>query len=264
MTDVVFFLKAMPTNAMRALPWPTDTQLIGLNPNVSGEPNSAHYAQLAASLKDSSGRILPNLLAKYAKGIDVGRVAFVGFSAAHGFLDPYARNDADREATSAYLLFDATFDGFGAKHGKPGYVAFARDAAEGKRLLVTTTANSATWDPVAKKATHLTGNESWQLVWNDLLAEGFSESEANPAGEMPDPAGGVHRMNDLWWYEYVKADGSSEVAHTNMGKLIAPMLEAHLIPFWKGGGSGKALVLGGAAALAFYFAYRWWRARSGA
>jgi hypothetical protein len=262
-TDVIFFLKAMPNQAMRDLPWPSDTKLIPLSPNVTGEPNSAHYSQLAASLKDADGRILPNLLAKHAKGLDVKRVAFVGFSAAHGFLDPYARNDADREATSAYLLFDATFDGFGAKHGKPGYVAFARDAAEGKRLLVTTTANSATWDPVAKKATHLTGTESWELVWNDLLAEGFSESLTEPSGEMPVPAGGVHRIGDLVWYEYVKADGSSQIAHTDMGKLIKPMLEAHLLPYWKDGKGGAWLVIGGSAALALYFAFQWWKSRKG-
>lgn len=260
MTDVIFFLKAMPNQAMRDLPWPKDTKLIPLSPAVSGEPNSAHYSQLAASLKGSDGRILPNLLAKYAKGLEVERVAFVGFSAAHGFLDPYARNDADREATSAYLLFDATFDGFGAKHGKPGYVAFARDAAEGKRLLVTTTANSATWDPVAKKATHLTGTESWQLVWNDLLAEGFSESEAEPRGSMPAADGGVHRIGDLFWYEYVKADGASQIAHTDMGKLILPMLEAHLLPYWKGGGKGW-VIASGAAALALYFGYQWLKRR---
>lgn len=259
MTDVVFFLKAMPNQAMRDLPWPKETKLIPLSPNVSGEPNGAHYAQLAASLKDADGRILPNLLSKYAKGIDVERVAFVGFSAAHGFLDPYARNDADREATSAYLLFDATFDGFGSKHGKPGYVAFARDAAAGERLMVTTTANSATWDPVAKKATHLTGNESWQLVWNDLLAEGWlAADDVGPRGDMPAADGGVHRINDLYWYEYVRADGSSQIAHTEMGKLILPMLSAHLIPYWSGG-RAPFLVIGGAAALALYFGYKWLR-----
>lgn len=256
MTDVVFFLKAMPNQAMRDLHWPKETKLIPLSPAVSGEPNSAHYSQLAASLKDADGRILPNLLSKYAKGLDVERVAFVGFSAAHGFLDPFARNDADREATSAYLLFDATFDGFGAKHGKPGYVAFARDAAEGDRLMVTTTANSATWDPVAKKATHLTGNESWQLVWADLLAEGYSESEAEPRGSMPPADGGVHRIGDLFWYEYVTPEGGSQIQHTEMGKLILPMLEAHLIPYWSGG-RAPFLVIGGAAALALYFGYRW-------
>jgi hypothetical protein len=265
--DVVFFLKAMPTDAMRALDWPAETKLVGLNPNKSGEPTSADYSALAASLKGSDGRILPNLLEKYAKVDEVGRVAFLGFSAAHGFLDPYARNDEDRAATSAYILMDATFDGFGAQHGKPGYVAFAEDAVDGDRLLWTATANSATWDPVAKKATHLTGTESWELVWNDVLeATGRSEKEAQLRDPLPEPAGGAHQLGQLlFWYEYVNSDGSSQIAHTDMGKLITPAFEAYLIPWWKGElGGSKALLIGAAiagAAGAAWLANKWLRRR---
>jgi hypothetical protein len=250
-TDLVFFLKDYPDpKLLTELEWPGETKLIGIGP---GNLSSTAFSSLAASLKDADGRILPNLLKKYAPGVEPGRIAFVGFSAAFGLLDPLARNQDDREAISAYLLLDATFDGFGAKHGKPGYVEFGRDAARGDRLLVTTTANTATWDAAAGKPAHLTGNESWELVWNDLEAEGFSESDISARDPMPAPDGGARQLGSLlFWYEYVKSNGESQIAHQDMGKLRRPMLEAYLIPYWRGelggGGMGKLIafaMLGG-------------------
>ncbi len=265
MTDLVFFLKDYPDpKLLTELEWPSETKLIGIGP---GDLSSTAFSSLAASLKDAEGRILPNLLDKYAPGVEVGRIAFVGFSAAFGLLDPLARNAADRAAISAYLLLDATFDGFGSKHGKPGYVAFGEEAARGERLLVTTTANTATWDPVAKKAAHLTGTESWELVWNDLVAEGFSENDIAPREPLPPPDGGAHQLGRLlFWYEYVKSNGESQIAHQDMGKLRKPLLEAYLVPYWKGelGGGAfadlmKAAIIGGFAIAA----YRWWKKRKG-
>ncbi len=90
-TDVVFFLKAPVHSAYKDYAWPGDVKLIGLEPpkGVCGGADwrcSSAYGALWQQLKGSDGRVMPNLLARYARGIDVGRVAFVGFSAAHGFL----------------------------------------------------------------------------------------------------------------------------------------------------------------------------------
>lgn len=262
MTDLVFFLKDYPDpKLLTELDWPDETKLIGIGP---GDLSSTAFSSLAASLKDADGRILPNLLEKYAPGVTPGRIAFVGFSAAFGLLDPLARHPEDRAAISAYLLLDATFDGFGAKHGKPGYVEFGRDAARGERLLVTTTANTATWNAAEGKAAHLTGNESWSLVWADLEAEGFSERDIAPREPMPAPDGGAHQLGSLlFWYEYVKDNGESQVAHQDMGKLRRPLLEAYLIPYWRGElGSNMGTLIAYAMIGGLVVAgYRWWKKR---
>jgi hypothetical protein len=192
-------------------------------------------------LRDSEGRVMPKLLAKYAPGIQVDRVAFVGFSAAHGLLNPLAKNPADRERISAYLLLDATFGG-----GKSGYVEFGKDAVAGRRLLVTTTSNTG-------------GDDAWKAVWDDIVdATGEAADVIGVSSPMPEPSGGVHRLGeDLIWYRFVNAKGGTELPHWEMGKVTTPLLAAHLVPYWSGRSPGWGAVAGVALAVAGAFvAYR--------
>lgn len=231
--DVVFFLKAMPPKGV-SIP---GAKLIGLEPplNVCGgtDPRcSSAYSALWQSLKDGQGRVLPNLLKKYAPGAD--RVAFVAFSAAHGFMNPLLNNDADRAGTSAVLLMDASFGG-----GKTGYIKAARDAAEERMLLVSATSNTggdASWQDFVMKPGHLF----------------LKPTSAKPP--MPPAKGGVSKLGDLWYYRY---DGAPP--HWEFGTLIKPVLEAHLIPYWnkkEGWVYGLAAL---AAAAAGYFAWKRYR-----
>lgn len=211
--DGVFFLKAMPSKL------PAGVKGIALDPPALGfscggvDPRcSTAYSQMWQHFGGSSG-VVKNLRKLY--GID-GRVAFVGFSAAHGFLNPLLNNDADRGDTSAVFLMDATFGG-----GKDGYVKAAKDASAGRLLLVTTTSNTG-------------GDASWrQFVW-DVAKPLASAVAAVPP--MPAPSGGVKRAGKLWYYRYVDAKGGTELPHWEMGKILPNVVQAHLIPYW--GGSG--------------------------
>lgn len=221
MTDVVFFLKAAPTQAAYALPWPNDTKLIAVDPPQSlmcggSDPRcSSAYSRLYSSLKGQDGRVLPNFVDRYAPGVSVDRITFLGFSAAHGFLNPLATNAEDRAAISAYLLVDATFGG-----GKSGYVAFAEEAALGQRLLVTATSNTG-------------GDDAWRPVWDEAIARsGRIARRVSAVPPMPEPSGGVQQAGDLWYYRFVNAQGGSELPHWKMGSLLTPILQAHLVPFW--------------------------------
>lgn len=228
--DAVFFLKSYPTRSVREIRFPNETRLVVIDPPGSGEATSGAFAGLYASLRDSDGRVVPNLLRRYLKGDAdrVRRVAFLGFSAAHGFLSPLASVDADRRLISAYILIDATFNASGSTEGKPGYVKFGVDAARGERLMLSLTSNTGHG--------HLTGNESWKLVWKDVRARTWRWSWPGRCRRpLPCPVGGVHTLgDDLYWYEYVHADGKPQILHWEMGPLIRPALEAYLVPYWEG------------------------------
>jgi hypothetical protein len=222
-TDVVFFLKSVPNKAVRALPWPPDVKLIAVDPGplrcTGVDPLcSSAYSRMWASLRDANGQVMPRFLAKYARGIDVGRVAFVGFSASHGLLNPLANNAADRARIDAYILLDATFGG-----GKTGYAKFVADAARGKHLFVTTTAHTGgdtAFAPVWAQAAQMAGKRPKQV-------------EARPP--MRTPSGGAWQLGSLaFLLRYKDAQGNSELPHWKQGHILAPLLDAYLIPYWKG------------------------------
>lgn len=238
--DYLFFFKDSPPASLHDLPWPGPVQLVAIDPPpelMCGgvDPRcSAAYTRLADSLRDPSGRILPNFLRRYASG-DVGRIAFVGFSAAHGFFEPLAENAEDRDQISAYLLLDATFGG-----GKVGYQAFLRDAAAGKKLLVTTTGDTG-------------GTDGWKMV---VASAGVPVESIAPDPRMPVPSQGARRMGlNGYWYEY-----GAELRHWQMAAARRPVIESYLIPWWSGAstiqaaparrGSGAAPVIGAFAGAA--------------
>lgn len=218
MTDAIFFFKAMPPKDL-----PEGVKGIALDPPSScmcggSDPRcSSAYSCLWQSLKDASGRVTPTLRKKY--DID-GRIAFAPFSAGHGFVNPLLNNDADRADTSAVLLYDATFGG-----GKTGYVKAAQDAAAGRLLLVSATSDKGSTDALSN------GDYAWrQFV---LKPAGLNPSPSSFNAPMPAPSGGVFQAGNLWYYRYSHA----ELPHTSMGKLISPLVQAHLLPFWSGSSS---------------------------
>lgn len=238
--DVVFFLKEVERGA--SLPWPQPTRRIGVEPSAwfcpGADPRcSSAYSGMWSALRGEDGRVLPNFLHRYARGIDVGRVAFVGFSAAHGFLNALLNNDADRSGVSAALLMDATFGG-----GKTGYQKALVDAAAGKMLLATATS-------------HTGGDRDWRAhVWEPVLsATGLEPDEIDPFPGILQPPGGTFRLGELAYYlRYVDANGQTNMPHWEMGKLTEPMLATFLVPYWSGdlgGFSWTGPVVGGLLAL---------------
>lgn len=220
MPDVLFFLKAFPPK----VEWPSDAKAIVLDPPEKcggADPLcSSAYSRLAASLKDADGRIIPNLLKRHK--VEGSTPSFVGFSAAHGFLNPLLGNAADRAAIKAVILMDATFGG-----GKTGYVAAAQDASHGKPLLVSVTSDKGSTDPLS----------NGDFAWREYVLKPaglLNMPPTSPVPPMPNPSEGVFKQSNLWYYRYAHA----QYAHQNLGQLMKPVVEAHLLPYLTVSGGG--------------------------
>lgn len=242
--DAIFYLKSMPVKGL-----PSSIKEIVLDPIVYGlgcdgadKLCSTAYSQLWQHLGGFAG-IMQGLRKKY--GVD-GRVAFVGFSAAHGMLNPLLNNDIDRADISAVILMDATFGG-----SKNGYVKAAKDAAAGKMLLVTATSDKGSIDALNN------GDYAWYEYVIKPAQLGLSQASAQ--APMPAPSKGVLRLGGLWYYRYSHA----ELPHQEMSKLTKPAMDAHLIPFLAAyqantgrGSKGSSLGTVALVGAALYAAYK--------
>lgn len=223
----VFFLKATPMNVPGAKSIGLDPVALGFACGGADKYCSTAYSQMWSYYGPGA---VAKLKQKY--GID-GTVSFVGFSAAHGFLNPLLNSDVDRAGIAAVILMDASFGG-----GKTGYVKAAKDAAAGGLLLVSATSNTG-------------GDESWQAVLQQAGIQGSSASAVPP---MPAPKGGVTRAGNLWTYRY---DGSPP--HWEFGQLQKPAIDAYLGPNAPGSSSkGSSWLTVALVAAAGAGAYWWW------
>lgn len=253
--DCVFFLKTFPTAATKALPWPGPVRLIGIDPPAgcmcggADKLCSTAYSCMWQSSRTADGRALPGFLARYAKGVQVGRVAFVGFSAAHGFLNPLLNNDVDRAAVSAVIMMDTCFGG-----GKTGFQKALRDAAAGRLLYATLTSHDgAPW----KSASDLQSG-TFCFERNVLAPSGLRAESTAPRPPAPQPSGGAYQIGELgYWLRFADAAGKSELPHYQIRTTHQDMmLAAYLIPYWKGELGGfpwRWVVLGAAAGAALAY-----------
>lgn len=206
---------------------------------------STHFVNLATSLRDGDGRILPRLLSRYAKGIgSIDKVALAAYSAGWGLLEMVARDDADRARISAYVLSDACFGG-----GKRGYEKFAADAARGERLMVASTAHTT-------PGSYPSGRESWSMVWEQVQqSTGRRPSRVSPESPAPAASGGWWRMGELYWGDYTqpgsKRNQGNDLSHEQHHYLAPELWQAYLAPYLAGRGIPWLQVgLGAAAGIA--------------
>lgn len=232
MPDAIFMLKAFFPSGVTL---PPGTKAIVLDPPEKcggADPLcSTAYSKLYASLKDADGRVLPNLLKKYH--VEGYRPSFVSFSAGHGFMNPFLTNAQDRAETHAVILMDSTFGG-----GKSGYVAAAMDAAAGRLLMVSVTSDKGSTDAL--------NNGDYAFRQFVLTPAGLLNMPATtPVPPMPKPSEGVFKQGNLWYYRYSDA----EAHHWELGKLMKPVVEAHLVPFLSVSGGAVPKSTGGAGSL---------------
>lgn len=234
MTDVVFYLKAFPGQRERSLPWKTDVKLIGLDPGSMGiacegsdRLCSTAFSRMHQALKSPSGTVMPNLLSRFARGLAVERVAFVGFSAAHGFLNPLLANDDDRAMTNAVLMLDTCFGG-----GKTGFQKALRDSSKGRMLSVWVTSHDGSpWEraSLVQSGTHCFETQVLQPTGLDAR-----RLEACPITPTPVGCFKVGGSSSLaWWLRYVEGT-KAQLPHWELGKLQAPVVEAFLLPWLNG------------------------------
>ncbi len=239
MTDLLFFAgPVIVTDAMRRIDWGgRDVRIV---PIIGS--GSDYFSSLAEQLRDSSGRILPNLIRKYAPGVSVDKIVLAAFSAGHGLLNKIADVDADRADIDAMILSDATFSGF-SDPPKPGYVKFGVDAALGRKLMISTTADTS-------DGSYMTGRASFAMVWDAVLKKtGARQAQVTPEPGVRVPSGGWWRLGDeLYWGVYSHG-GTSDIGHGDHNALAAAVWQAYLAP-WLAGGLPWGWILGGAAVVA--------------
>lgn len=208
--DGLFYLKATPSKGL--LP---DAKHVALDPVAMGLGclGADAYCSTAYSSMYSAfggaGKVLPALRKKY--GVD-GRIAFVSFSAGHGFMNPLLSS----ESPDAVLLLDSTFGG-----GKTGYVKAAKAAAAGGPLFATVTSDKGTTDAL--------NNGDYAFEKFVLVPAGLHPSTT--ISQPPMPAGAtVRKQGNLWYYKYPDA----KLHHWDMGKVQREFIEATLVPYWSG------------------------------
>jgi hypothetical protein len=226
---------------------------------VSGSSNAT---ALANSLRGADGRILPNVLRKYAPGISPDSVTLASYSAGWGLWNQVTDNDADRADVSALLLNDSDFLSGDPKTGAcqgthAGFVKFGKDAVAGNKLMVMTSAHTT-------PGSHLTGRQS---VLCDLAA--VEAATGAKLVRTPEPSaalkasGGWNRMgSSLYWGDFT-APGSApnqgnDYSHEAQHDLSIPVWRDMLVP-WLAGDRGQAMpwwVLPAAGLGAAYLLYR--------
>lgn len=247
MDIVIFAGPAILTDAHKKIDWGgRDVRVVMVN--FTGNSNGK---ALAESLRDSSGRILPNLLAKYAPGLTPDQIALASFSAGYGLLDPILAVDADRAMVTATCFADSVFLAGDPKTGAggpvhPGAVAFGAEAVNGDKLLVSTSAHTT-------DGTYLNGMQSWTLTWQAIRAASKCYCEPRqitPKAPVPEPPQGFFELgSSCYWGDY-----GDMFTHEQHDDLSAAIWQAYLAPWLAGDRGFPALLVGaltgGAVALA--------------
>lgn len=205
---------------------------------------SSNGKALAESLRDSSGRILPNLIARYAPGAKPEQIALASFSAGYGLLDPIMAVPDDRAIVSACVLSDSVFLAGDPRTGAggpvhPGVVAFGAEAVHGNKLLVSTSAHTS-------DGTHLEGMQSWELTWQAIRKASACYCEPNevtpPRPIPPAPLGWWELGAACRWGDYGNA--ITHGAHNDLG---AAVWQGYLAPWLAGERGLRSPALLGAA-----------------
>jgi hypothetical protein len=225
----------MASKAEQALPWPGPVKLVGLDPVALGlgcggadAYCSTSFSKLWSAFRGPDGSVMDRLIGKYAPGVEVGRVAFLGFSAAHGFLNPMLNNDRDRARTSAVVMMDTCFGS-----GKTGFIKALQDAAAGRLLYATFTSHP----PGAKFGSAgvlQSGTECFEQ--QVLTPSGLHAERVAARPPMFEPKGGAWQIGDLgFWLRGTDNAGTVDVAHYNLSSVQQrAMIEAYLLPYWRG------------------------------
>jgi hypothetical protein len=198
MADLVIFAgPVIVKQTFKNIPWKTPTTIVPIQ-----GAGSTHFANLAASLKDGQGRILPNLLRQHAhvSRQEVGKLYLCAYSAGWGLLNALFKVDADREEVDACVLTDAAFG-----TGLHGHAKYAADAIRGDKLMVATTTNNSA---NASLGILKTARSTWLDIQQEAigLAQCYCEpGQVSARAPMPEPSGGVWKTGgSLYWYDYVK------------------------------------------------------------
>jgi hypothetical protein len=209
---------------LNGLVFARQTKIITVGKGAGGGISSSAFQQLAESMRDAQGHILPAILALKGLTVDtVGTIAIAGFSAFHGLASPLLAADGDRIA--AAVLLDACFSS-ATNPPKSGFVIFGSMAARGERLMVYTASSGQNAPPLPPSTT------GWQCALANAgagAAEGGTALHAAqaPKGVPPPHQGQVYRAGGLYVLDY-----RAELPHgDHVHKLAVPVLQSMLVPY---------------------------------
>lgn len=218
---------------------------------------------------------------------DLGSLGIGGFSAFHGFANAFLKNPQDSAKCSYVHLADACFQGAGATTPHAGYLAFAKKAVSGSKLMTVTTngpwgkALSYSWtypegDTVKFNLT--SGAQCFELVWNAAAGAGINVAVPEIPPGVPQPTKAI-RVGNLIWCHYEQmtpglaapCGGEYSQHGWHVVALATPFMQHYGAPWMAGKTSGltsglrldsdkaKQLVAVGVAALLGWFIWRRFR-----
>jgi hypothetical protein len=210
---------------------------------IVGE-GSANFSALADSLA-SGGSILDGMFARYAKVpiSSVERIAVCAYSAGHGLMSKLLLLPHDRARIDAVVLSDACYDSLGTTTPKPGYLAYALEAADGAHRMVSTTGNTT-------DGGYLSAAQSWGLVFDAVEAQRGPASQVTPPSVVPAASGGWWRRGELFWGNYT-APGSppnsgNDFTHGGQHDLAPRIWQGYLAPWFARSATAPYLLAGAA------------------
>jgi len=205
---------------------------------------SSTFSALADSL-NTNGSILDGMLARYAKvdARSVQRIAVCAYSAGHGLVSKLLTLPGDRARIDAVVLSDASYDALGTRSAKPGYLAYALEAAEGRHRMVSTTGNTT-------DGSYLSAAQSWGLVFGEVEALRGAASEVRPPSPVPAASGGWWRKGELYWGQYTvpgsPANSGNDFTHGGQHDIAPLVWQGYLAP-WLARSETAPYLLAGAA-----------------
>lgn len=243
MTDLILFAgpAILRSSDMAAIPWKNPT----VCKMVSGT-GSDFFKSLAGELRGADGRILPNLVKRFAGGKleDWGGIALASFSAGWGLLNEVAKIEADVDRLTGFTMHDSAFGG-----GLEGYPKLIRRAIlKGDKVAVfTNTNNSAN----AALGILKTARETMvELAKQGEVETGVTLQKVEPKPPMPPASGGVWAAGSFAWYDYVKPGSpmntGNDFTHEEHNYLAPKVWTAYLVPAFAGsvpssGGGGLSM-----------------------
>ncbi len=238
MSGLLLWTGPVSTYDLRHVVWPVPVDVLVFSSGPSGGIGSSSFAQLAASVTDPTGHLLPTLLA-HAR-TDAGhydRVAVAGFSAAHGLMSPLLGADGDSLAGAVCL--DACFSD-PRRLVKPGYLAYGTRAARGERLFVMSASSGGglgSGHTIGPGVPDYSTGYACMLSTFDAAAAQAGASPTSidrslPPGLPPitDPKGSARQAGLFTALDYHDQYKHGDHVHV----LAKPILEAYLGPLFAG------------------------------
>lgn len=239
MTDLLIWGGPVMASNLAGVALPDSVHVETFNRGPDGGFGSSSFSLLAQSMQGPDGRILPSLLA--SRGLSreqFGKVAIAGFSAFHGLASPLLAADGDQ--IDAAFLLDSCFSGVSPPWEKAGYVAFAAEAARGRKAMVFT--SSAGGGPGGQYPSSTGSQCAVANAQAGAAAAGVSLDAYDPPASMPPMSQGAgYRAGNL-----IVLDYAGQFLHgDHVNRFGADTLNTYLVPFYAGSFGGS--VFGDAA-----------------